>query len=160
MGYTSEQLHRRNTSKWTPVQAVGALVQFIVFAISLILVIRLILTGQGFELTTFFVVLKVLMLYFMTITGMAWEKEVFGQYFLAKEFFWEDMGNLLSLAGNTFYLATLLLGADKNVQVAAMCVALATYVVNFLQFARRGLRSARMKRAAARASLGATPASK
>lgn len=151
MSYTPEQLERRNRSLWTPVQAVAAAIQFAVFLISLILVVRYFITGRGYEVTTVFGVAKVLLLYFMTVTGMAWEDEVFGQMFLAKAFFWEDVGNLISLAGNTLYLATLLLGLPKDLQMLALCVALATYVINFAQFARRGVQSARQKRASASA---------
>ncbi len=154
MNYTPEQLERRNRSFWTPVQAVGALVQFLTFLASLILVIRFLTTGQGYEVTTVANVAKVLMLYFMTVTGMAWEDEVFGRMFMAKEFFWEDAGNLLSLAGNTAYLVALFAGVDHRTQMLVMCVALATYVVNFVQFARRGMRSARQKRAQALATVG------
>jgi 3-vinyl bacteriochlorophyllide hydratase len=151
MQYTSDQLRRRNQSLWTPVQAVAAAIQFVIFIISVGLVIRFFATGQGYEIATVFGVTKVLLLYFMTVTGMAWEDEVFGQLFLAKEFFWEDIGNLLSLSGNTVYLATLLLGLPKEIQMIALCVALATYVINFAQFARRGMKSARQKRASAAA---------
>jgi 3-vinyl bacteriochlorophyllide hydratase len=91
------------------------------------------------------------MLYFMTVTGMAWEDEVFGRMFMAKEFFWEDAGNLLSLTGNTAYLVALFAGAEPRTQMLVMCFALATYVVNFAQFALRGMRSARQKRAQAMA---------
>ena len=153
MNYTAEQLARRNQSFWTPVQAAGALVQFLTFLASLILVVRFLNTGQGYEITTVANVAKVLMLYFMTVTGMAWEDEVFGQFFMAKAFFWEDLGNLISLAGNTAYLVTLFAGADPRTQMLVMCVALATYVVNFFQFALRGARAARQKpRPSARAS--------
>lgn len=149
MNYTPEQLARRNRSFWTPVQAIGALVQFLTFLASLFLVIRFLITGQGYEIATVANVAKVLMLYFMTVTGMAWEDEVFGRMFMAKEFFWEDAGNLLSLAGNTAYLLALFAGADHRTQMLVMCVALATYVINFAQFASRGVRSARQKRAQA-----------
>ena len=146
MNYTPDQLARRNRSLWTRVQAFGAMTQFAAFVISLALVIHTLTTGEGYAVTTVFCVAKVLMLYFMTVTGMAWEDEVFGQFFLAKQFFWEDVGNVVSLAGNTLYLATLLLGLPHNVQLLAMCIALATYVLNFAQFAVRGARSAKEKR--------------
>lgn len=146
MDYTPEQLKRRNESFWTPVQGVGALVQFLTFIASLVLVVRFLTTGEGYEIATVVCVAKVLMLYFMTVTGMAWEDEVFGHLFMAKEFFWEDAGNLLSLAANTAYLVALFAGADKYTQMWVMCVALATYVINFAQFAWRGVRSARQKR--------------
>ena len=155
MGYTPEQMARRNRSFWTPVQAVGALIQFLTFLASLILVIRFLNTGEGYEVTTVANVAKVLMLYFMTVTGMAWEDEVFGRLFMAREFFWEDAANLLSLAGNTAYLVVLFAGAEPRTQMWVMCVALATYVVNFVQFALRGARSARQKRAQAMAATAA-----
>lgn len=148
MNYTADQLRRRNQSLWTPVQAIAAAIQFVTFVVSLVLVIRFFATGQGYNVATVFGVAKVLLLYFMTVTGMAWEDEVFGQMFLAKEFLWEDMGNLLSLLGNTVYLATLLLGLPKEIQMGALSVALTTYIINFAQFARRGVKSARRKRAA------------
>lgn len=61
MNYTPEQLARRNQSFWTPVQAAGALVQFLTFLASLILVMRFLSTGQGYEITTVANVAKVLM---------------------------------------------------------------------------------------------------
>ncbi len=148
MDYTPEQLERRNKSVWTRVQGVGAGVHFMLFLASLFMVIRFVTTGQDYELTTAICVAKVLMLYFMTVTGMFWEKEVYGQYFLAKGMFWEDVGNIISLAGNTSYLVTLLVGAEKSVQMMAMGVALLTFLINFTQFAVRGVRAARQRRAA------------
>lgn len=148
MEYTPEQLKRRNESLWTPVQGVGALVQFLTFLASLIMVIRFVSTGQDYALTTVVCVAKVLMLYFMTVTGMAWEEEVFGQPFLARQMFWEDIGNLVSLTGNTAYLLALMLGVDHMTQMAVMGVALATYVLNFVQFAVRGARATRQRRLA------------
>jgi 3-vinyl bacteriochlorophyllide hydratase len=147
MNYTEQQLQARNRSIWTKVQGYGALIQFLTFITSLVLVIRFLATGQGYEITTVFCVAKVLMLYFMTVTGMAWEEEVFGQMFMAREFFWEDAGNLVSLAGNTAYLVVLLNGADKQTQMLVMLIALATYVLNFVQFGLRGVRTARQRRA-------------
>lgn len=148
MDYTPEQLKRRNESLWTPVQGVGALIQFLIFLTSLVLVLRFVTTGQDYALTTVVCVAKVLMLYFMTVTGMAWEEEVFGKPFLARQMFWEDIGNVISLTGNTAYLLALMLGADRMTQMAIMGVALATYVLNFVQFAWRGARAARQRRLA------------
>ncbi len=155
MNYTEQQLQARNRSLWTKVQAYGALIQFITFIASLVLVIRFLTTGQGYEIATVFSVAKVLMLYFMTVTGMAWEDEVFGQMFMAKEFFWEDAGNLVSLAGNTAYLVALLGGADERTQMLVMLVALATYVLNFIQFGARGVKAAKQRR---QARMAMTPA--
>jgi 3-vinyl bacteriochlorophyllide hydratase len=53
-------------------------VQFLVFAVSLVLVLRYLGTGQGYAAATLSVVLKTLLLYTIMVTGCIWEKVVFG----------------------------------------------------------------------------------
>ena len=50
--YTREQRRRRDASVWTKVQGVLAIVQFGVFLVSLTLVLRYLLTGNGWEAAT------------------------------------------------------------------------------------------------------------
>jgi 3-vinyl bacteriochlorophyllide hydratase len=76
--YTPEQRLRRDASAWTLVQGVLAPLQFLVFATSVVLVLRYLATGAGYELATGSVVLKTLLLYTIMITGCIWEKVVFG----------------------------------------------------------------------------------
>ena len=45
--YTAEQRRRRDASRWTLVQGVLAPVQFLVFLVSLFLVLRYLATGGG-----------------------------------------------------------------------------------------------------------------
>lgn len=143
--YTPEQRVRRDATKWTLVQGILAPVQFLVFLISLGLVARYLMTGEGFVIATVSVVIKTLVLYTIMVTGAIWEKVVFGRYLFAPSFFWEDVFSMLVLALHTAYLAAVffdLLGAQGQMFLAL--AAYATYVVNAAQFIWK-LRMARLE---------------
>nr|WP_040771681.1 2-vinyl bacteriochlorophyllide hydratase [Rhodopseudomonas sp. B29] len=135
MLYTAEERLRRDATKWTLVQGILAPVQFVVFLISLGLVLRYLATGDGYGVATASVVIKTLVLYTIMITGAIWEKEVFGCYLFAKAFFWEDVFSFLVLALHTTYLVMLFAGiGDARQQMFVALAAYATYVVNATQF--------------------------
>ena len=145
--YTAEQRQRRDTSAWTLVQGVLAPVQFLIFLISLMLVLRYLATGDGQSLATGSVVVKTFALYLIMVTGCIWEKVVFDCYLFAPAFFWEDMFSMLVLALHTAYLVALLtgiLGTDTLMYLAL--AAYAAYVVNAVQFVLK-LRAARIGQA-------------
>ncbi|NJL96052.1 MAG: 2-vinyl bacteriochlorophyllide hydratase [Anaerolineae bacterium] len=146
--YTQEQLDRRNRSKWTLVQAILAPLQFLTFLISLGLIIRYLMTGDGYTLATLSVLVKIGMLWLITFTGMIWEKEVYGQWFMAPQFFWEDALNAVALFMHNLYFVALLLGVDHAGLMTLMLVAYISYLVNFAQFFVKGLqaRKARLAR--------------
>ena len=56
--YTDEERRRRDASPWTLVQGVLAPAQFLIFLVSLALVLRYLATGEGFGTATASVVLK------------------------------------------------------------------------------------------------------
>jgi 3-vinyl bacteriochlorophyllide hydratase len=142
--YTPEQRLRRDASAWTLVQGVLAPLQFLVFAASVVLVLRYLATGAGYELATGSVVLKTLLLYTIMITGCIWEKVVFGVYLFAEAFFWEDVFSMLVLALHTAYLAALFGGwlAPQGLMLLALA-AYAAYLINATQFLLK-LRAARL----------------
>ncbi len=143
--YTPEQRLRRDASVWTLIQGVLAPVQFLIFLVSLGLVLRYLLTGQGHEAATVSVVVKTLALYTIMVTGCIWEKVVYGQYLFAPAFYWEDVFSMLVLALHTAYLAALYTGAlDARGQMLLALVAYATYVINATQFILK-LRAARLQ---------------
>lgn len=159
--YTEEERRRRDRSVWTLVQAVLAPVQFLVFLVSLALILRYLATGDGLLAAQLSIVAKTLTLYAIMVTGSIWEKEVFGCYLFARPFFWEDVFSMLVLALHTAYLLCLYLGAlDPAGQIALALAAYATYVVNAGQFLWK-LRLARLGRpgqgAPASARLAAEP---
>jgi 3-vinyl bacteriochlorophyllide hydratase len=105
--YTPEERKRRDASGWTLVQGILAPVQFLVFLVSLGLVLRYLATGEGETAATVSVVVKTLTLYTIMITGCIWEKVVFGRYLFAPAFYWEDVFSMLVLALHTAYLVAL-----------------------------------------------------
>lgn len=124
-------------------QGVLAPLQFLVFVVSLGLVLRYLVTGEGLAVATASIVLKTLLLYTIMITGSIWERVVFGRWLFARPFFWEDVFSILVLALHTGYLVALvtgLLGVDGQLYLAL--AAYAAYVVNAAQFVLK-LRAAR-----------------
>jgi 3-vinyl bacteriochlorophyllide hydratase len=141
--YTAEQRRRRDASIWTMVQGVLAPVQFLVFLVSLVLVIRYLETGAGETAATLSVVAKTLALYAIMVTGSIWEREVFGCYLFAPAFFWEDLFSFLVLGLHTAYLVALLAGlGSAQQQMMIALAAYASYFVNATQFVLK-LRAAR-----------------
>jgi 3-vinyl bacteriochlorophyllide hydratase len=146
--YTPEERIRRDATVWTLVQGLLAPVQFLVFLVSLGLVLRYLMTGDGLEVANMSVVVKTVTLYTIMITGCIWEKVVFGRYLFAPAFYWEDVFSMLVLALHTAYLialATGYLGADQLMLLAL--AAYATYLINATQFILK-LRAARLDFAA------------
>ncbi|MEL6725268.1 MAG: 2-vinyl bacteriochlorophyllide hydratase [Pseudomonadota bacterium] len=143
--YTPAQRKRRDESVWTLVQGILAPLQFFVFGVSLILVIRYLMTGAGYEITTLSIVLKTLILYTIMVTGAIWEKVVFGRYLFAPAFFWEDVFSMLVLALHTLYLAvTFFALTDSTTQMLIALAAYAAYLINAGQFLYK-LRQARLE---------------
>ena len=133
--YTPEERERRDATRWTIVQGVLAPLQFLVFLISLVLVVNYLVNGSGLDAAVASVVLKTLILYTIMVTGAIWEKEVFGQYLFAPAFFWEDVVSMGVIALHTAYLACWLFGigsAEQQLWIAL--AAYATYVINAAQF--------------------------
>lgn len=142
--YTREQRRRRDGSPWTVVQGVLAPLQFLVFLISVGLILRYLSTGEGLIAANSSIVAKTLLLYTIMITGSIWEKVVFGRWLFAEAFFWEDVVSMLVLALHTAYLACLFTGAIGHVELMALALAAyATYAVNATQFLLK-LRAARL----------------
>ncbi len=141
--YSPEERRRRDATVWTLVQGVLAPLQFLVFLVSLGLVLRYLATDEGLLAATLSIVVKTLILYAIMVTGAIWEKVVFGRYLFARPFFWEDVFSIVVLALHTAYLGALLfdlLGARGQMYLAL--AAYAAYAINAAQFLLK-LRAAR-----------------
>ena len=133
--YCKEERAKRDRSPWTVVQAVLAPIQFGVFLISAVLVLRFLVSGIGFEAATTSVVIKTLVLYTIMVTGCLWEHEVFGRYLFAPAFFWEDFVSMFVIALHTAYLGALLFGSlHARYQMYIALLAYAAYLLNATQF--------------------------
>ena len=143
--YTPEERQRRDATKWTVVQGVLAPLQFVVFLVSLTLVVRYLWTGEGYVAANVSIVAKTAVLYLIMVTGAIWEKVVFGQYLFAPAFFWEDVFSFVVIALHTAYIYALFTGAlEPSSLMAVALAAYATYVVNAGQFLWK-LRQARLQ---------------
>lgn len=155
--YTPQERARRDATPWTLVQGVLAPVQFVAFLVSLVLVVRYLVTGEGAAAATASVVVKTLLLYAIMVTGSVWEKVVFGKWLFAPAFFWEDVFSILVLALHSAYLGMVLFGIGTPTdQLTLALAAYAAYAVNAFQFLWK-LRQARLE-APPRAVTGAVAA--
>lgn len=120
--YTKEQRARRDASAWTVVQGILAPIQFLVFLISLALVLRFLLSGDGYVAATWSILIKTGFLALIMVTGAIWEKVVFGQYLFAPAFFWEDVFSFAVIALHTAYVWALWAGtlAPAGLMVLAL----------------------------------------
>jgi len=143
--YTAAQRRRRDESVWTLVQGVLAPLQFLVFLVSLALVLRYLTTGAGYEVATWSILLKTGVLYLIMVTGAIWEKVVFDQYLFAPVFFWEDVFSFAVIGLHTAYVWALFAGGMTPVSLMWLALAAyAAYVVNAGQFLLK-LRAARLQ---------------
>jgi 3-vinyl bacteriochlorophyllide hydratase len=143
--YTAAERARRDATVWTLVQGILAPAQFLVFLISLGLVLRYLVTGDGFAAATLSIVIKTGVLYLIMVTGAIWEKVVFGQYLFAPAFFWEDVFSFGVIALHTAYLWALWSHALTPQGLMGLALAAyAAYVINAGQFLWK-LRMARLQ---------------
>jgi 3-vinyl bacteriochlorophyllide hydratase len=156
--YNADQRMRRDSSKWTAVQGFLAAFQFIVFLISLALVLYTLMTGEGAFAANLSVILKTLALFTIMITGSLWEKDVFGQYLFAPAFFWEDVVSFIVIGLHSAYVYALITGSlsQTNLMLLALA-AYAVYVVNAAQFLWK-LRQARLQASSKHALLNGVQA--
>ena len=142
--YTPDERLRRDATPWTLVQGLLAPIQFFVFLVSVVLVLRYLQTGEGETAATISIVIKTILLYTIMITGCIWEKVVFGRYLFAPAFFWEDVFSMLVLALHTAYLVAMFNGLLSSRELMYLALAAyATYAINAGQFILK-LRAARL----------------
>jgi len=147
--YTEAERARRDSTVWTKVQGILAPAQFIVFLVSLGLVVHFLATGEGYAAATLSILIKTGVLYLIMITGAIWEKIVFGQWLFAPAFFWEDVFSFAVIALHTAYVWALFTGALPPAGLMAVALAAyAAYVINAGQFLLK-LRAARLQMEAA-----------
>jgi 3-vinyl bacteriochlorophyllide hydratase len=147
--YTPEERQRRDATRWTLVQGVLAPIQFLVCAISVVLVLRTLWTGEGLWLANASFVVKAFLLLVIMVTGSIWEKVVFGQWLFAPAFFWEDVVSMGVIALHLAGLVALFTGwLPAREQMLLTLAAYAAYIVNAVQFLLK-LSAARQARPAA-----------
>ena len=132
--YTAAERARRDQSRWTLVQGILAPLQFFVFVVSLLLVLRTMATGEGYGEAQVSILLKTALLYLIMVTGACWEKVVFGRYLFAGPFFWEDVVSMGVIVLHTAVLVAMFWPLSVHAQLYLTLLAYAAYLVNAAQF--------------------------
>jgi 3-vinyl bacteriochlorophyllide hydratase len=141
--YTPEQRARRDSSGWTQVQGVLAPIQFLACLVSMALICRFMLTGEGLFQAHLSVWVKTLLLLTIMVTGAIWEKVVFGQYLFTRAFFWEDVMSMIVIAVHLFYAWAAMQTDWPQSQILSIAlIAYVLYLINAAQFIYK-LRQAR-----------------
>ena len=143
--YTPEQLERRRKSIWTPIQVGSAMIQLCIFLFSFGCVIYTLITGQGWQFTNATIIVKIISLYIVNASGMAWEHDVFGHWFFAPEFFWEDFVTAIMLTIHTIYLVAAIVGAPESALLTVIVIAYTSYLINAFQYIYRGIVNGRRR---------------
>jgi len=144
--YTPAQRARRDATAWTLVQGVLAPVQFLIFGLSLYLVLRSLHNGEHTDWALASVVLKTVVLYAIMITGAIWEKVVFDCYLFAPAFFWEDVVSMGVMVLHTAYVWVWWQGEwSATDQLLLALAAYGSYAFNAAQYIRK-LRMARLQK--------------
>jgi len=152
--YSPAERRRRDATPWTMVQGILAPVQFLVFLVSLGLVLHYLISGAGLEAATISVLVKTVCLMTIMVTGAIWEYEVFGQYLFAPAFFWEDVFSFLVIGLHSLYVVVLMTGlASAHTQMLIALAAYASYIINAMQFVMK-LRTARRQAPSATQVMG------
>jgi len=133
-------------SKWYKVVMIIAGVQLLAYFVGFYLVISFLLHGNFYTAATVAVIVKIVLMWAVTITGMLWEKDVIDKYFLGKEFFWEDIGNLVAIITHNAYFVFAALDFSKTAIMQVMLFAFITYLFNFVQWIIVGIKSYNMRK--------------
>jgi 3-vinyl bacteriochlorophyllide hydratase len=146
--YTAEQLARRDASPLTRAMMIGGIAQLVLIIAGSYFAIRFLMTGDGYSAAQIVFWLNIALLWFNTIVGMLWEKEMYDHWFMCEEFFREDVGNLAALIAYHFYFIALWLKWSEHSIALLIIVAYAVYMVNFIQWIAQFMKSMKARRQA------------
>jgi 3-vinyl bacteriochlorophyllide hydratase len=126
---------RREASIWTKIHPVFAIGQLGVFAVSAVLLIM-----YFFHLTTFStvflsVLIKIVFMIGAVITGSLWEKDVYGAWWFAYDYFIEDVMTLnVFLLHIAFLVTAYLWSSNMQAVISMLLVAYGVYFLNVIQY--------------------------
>ncbi len=139
--YTPEQMARRNATPLTGAMMAASMLQLMVIIASYCCAVYFLAAGAGYTGALITCWLNIVLLWLNTVIGMLWEKEIYGHYFMCREFFWEDVGNLAALIAFHVCLAAFWFGWSRQGTVVLMIVANTVYLINFGQFVLKLMRA-------------------
>jgi 3-vinyl bacteriochlorophyllide hydratase len=138
----SPVLLKRKASVWTMIHPLFALGQLLAFFVSVGWFVAFLRGAVPFHVVHVSVLVKVALMVGAVLTGAFWERDVFGYWWFAPEFLFEDVMTLIVFIMQMTYLAMVwahptYMGVIVGVLVAAYTV----YVANVAQYIHRTQRA-------------------
>jgi len=132
--YADEQLVRRNASPLARAMMIIGGVQLVLLILNFYYVLLFLIAGRAWTgaLITFWV--NFALLWLNTVIGILWEKQFCNKYFMCREFFWQDVGNLAALLSYAFFFIGLWQQWSLKGLAASMLFASIVYFINFAQW--------------------------
>jgi 3-vinyl bacteriochlorophyllide hydratase len=129
---------RRKASIWTFIHPVFALGQLLAFFVSVALLLGYFAHAVPFHVVHISVLVKIALMFGAVITGSLWERDVFGYYWFAPEFLFEDVMTLIVFILQMTYLAMVLMHPTlMPAIVGVLCFAHVVYLANVAQYIHR-----------------------
>jgi 3-vinyl bacteriochlorophyllide hydratase len=131
-------VERRKASIWTTIHPLFAIGQLLVFFVSVGLFVAYLRGAVPFQFVHVSVLVKIALMVGAVITGSLWERDVFGYWWFAPEFLFEDVMTLIVFITQMTYLAMVfthpqLMGVILGVLIFAYTV----YIANVAQYIHR-----------------------
>jgi len=137
MAYSSlDQVRaRRRASVWTTIHPIFALGQLLAFAVSVVLLILYFRGTVSFETVHQSVIVKIALMVGAVFTGALWEKDVYGHYWFAPAYLFEDTMTVIVLILHVGYLLMAYTHEDNMTAVIGMLIfAYTVYITNVAQY--------------------------
>lgn len=129
---------RRAASLWTMIHPLFAIGQLLAFLVSVGLLIAYFRGSVPFHVVHVSVLAKIALMVGAVVTGSLWERDVFGYFWFAPEFLFEDVMTLVVFIFQMSYLAMVALHPDRMPAIVGMlCAAYVVYLANVAQYIHR-----------------------
>jgi 3-vinyl bacteriochlorophyllide hydratase len=126
---------RRRASKWTRIHPVFAIGQLLVFLVSAVLLVLYFNGRVSFHAVHISVLIKVAFMAGAVITGAFWEKDVYGKWWFANEYFIEDVMTVNVFGLHALYLFCVYVWPQSlPLSIALLSFAYFVYGVNVGQY--------------------------
>lgn len=131
-------LARRRASVWTRIHPFFAIGQLLTFLVSVGLLVAYLFGKVPFSYVAISVLIKIGLMAGAMLTGALWEKDVFGQFWFAPEFFIEDVITVLVFALHLAYLyAVYFAPFGGKLVLPTLVIAYTAYAINVGQYVIR-----------------------
>ena len=144
---------RRAASIWTMIHPLFAIGQLLAFLVSVGLLVAYLRHGVSFHAVHVSVLTKIGLMVGAVVTGSLWERDMFGYWWFAPEFLFEDVMTLIVFIMQLSYVLMVYTHPD-NMQaiIGILILAYAVYLANVAQYIHRTQRQ-KKEAAAAEARL-------